>query len=298
MQTYFKYLILITLMWSCNNSTSSKKIIVSTTSIAGDIVEHILPPGYVLMGPGVDPHLYKSKSGDHTLLNKADVIVYSGLHLEGKMTDALNSLSQTKTVINLSNGIDPKNLITSVDFGGSFDPHFWFDIDLFMESVKHCSKLLMLKFPNDSVAIKTNTTKYLLELDSTQKYLAQKVSELPKEKRVLITAHDAFSYFGKKYNFTVKGIQGASTASEAGLKDITLLVDYIIEHKVRSIFVESSVSERNINAIIEGCKSKNYPIKLGGTLYSDALGDKKSGAGTYSGMTKHNINVICNALNQ
>ncbi len=280
---------------ACTNKTESKTI-VCTTTIVSDLVNNIKPPSISLMGPGVDPHLYKSKSGDHQSLNNAEVIVYSGLHLEGKMTSALQSLSKQKKVIALTDGIEPTKLIRSKDFGASFDPHFWFDIDLYKSSVEYCAKELQSHFTEDSILIAQNTTKYLIEIDKTTQLLLNEVSQLPVPNRVLITAHDAFSYFGKKYNFNVIGIQGASTASEAGLKDITMLVDYIIKEKVPSIFVEASVSERNVKAIIEGCKSKGHDLKLGGTLYSDALGGKDSGADTYLSMMQTNINTIISAL--
>jgi len=275
-----------------------KDTIVCTTTIVADIVNHLKPPSVGLMGPGVDPHLYKSKSNDHLLLNESKVIVYSGLHLEGKMTDALENLSTKKSVIKLSEGIDPTLLITSPDFAGSYDPHFWFDINLYQDAVKHCSSELQKQFPQFKDTIASNTKLYLLALDNLAKDIDSMFLELPKEKRILITAHDAFSYYGKAHEMKVKGIQGASTAAEAGLKDITDLVDYIIKNKVSAIFVESSVSKRNIEAIIEGCDRKGHELSLGGSLFSDALGDTTTGGETYIKMMIHNSRTIVNALNQ
>jgi manganese/zinc/iron transport system substrate-binding protein len=248
------------------------------------------------MGPGVDPHLYKSKSGDHALLNEAKVIVYSGLHLEGKMTDILENLSGKKPVINLTSGIAEQKLLRSQDFAGSYDPHFWFDIRLFQDAVRHCSVELQKHFPQYKNDIANNTIKYLNQLDSTSNEINILLHNLPAEKRILITAHDAFSYYGKAHNIKVKGIQGASTATEAGLKDITNLVDYIIENKVPAVFVESSVSKRNIEAIIEGCKRKDHHLILGGSLFSDALGSHETGGETYIKMMMHNTRTLVQAL--
>jgi len=285
------------ILHSCSTQKKSESI-VCTTTIVADVVDHLKPPSISLMGPGVDPHLYKSKSGDHLLLNDAKVIVYSGLHLEGKMTDALENLSTKKPVINLTDGIATQKLLRSDDFAGSYDPHFWFDIHLFQDAVKHCGLELQKHFPEDKATIALNTKKYVDELDSLAKEINILMHQLPIEKRILITAHDAFSYYGKAYNIKVKGIQGASTAAEAGLKDITNLVDFIITNKVSAIFVESSVSERNIEAIIEGCKKKGHKLLLGGSLYSDALGSPKTGGETYVKMMIHNTQTIVNALNQ
>lgn len=275
-----------------------KDTIVCTTTIVVDIVNHLKPPSVGLMGPGVDPHLYKSKSNDHLLLNESKVIVYSGLHLEGKMTDALENLSTKKPVIKLSDGIESTNLITSPDFAGSYDPHFWFDINLYQEAVKHCSIQLQKHFPESRDTIASNTKSYLLALENLAYEIDSLFVDLPQENRILITAHDAFSYYGKAHNMNVRGIQGASTAAEAGLKDITNLVDYIIKNKVSAIFVESSVSKRNIEAIIEGCDGKGHKLSLGGSLFSDALGDTTTGGETYIKMMIHNTRTIVNALKQ
>jgi manganese/zinc/iron transport system substrate-binding protein len=285
------------LLQSCN-TTDSHDTIVCTTTIVADVVNHLKPPSISLMGPGVDPHLYKSKSGDHKSLNNAKVIVYSGLHLEGKMTDALENLATKKPVIKLTDGISELKLLRSEDFSGSYDPHFWFDIRMFQDAVKHCSVELQKHFPEHKDSIILNTHNYLTELDSVANEINILMHQLPFEKRILITAHDAFSYYGKAYSIKVKGIQGASTAAEAGLKDITNLVDYIIQNNVSAIFVESSVSERNIAAIIEGCNNKGHQLKLGGSLYSDALGSMESGGETYSKMMIHNTQTIVNALNK
>lgn len=279
-----------------HDNTADSGYIVCTTNIVADLIDQIKPPSVAIMKPGTDPHLYKSKSGDHQLFNSAQVIVYSGLHLEGKITDALEHLAHSKKVINLSDGIPIKKLISNADFGGSFDPHFWFDIDLYQLTVEHASTALTEAFPDKKDSIRTRANAYLNAIKATEIELKDEINKLPVESRILVTAHDAFSYFGRKYNFIVKGVQGASTASEAGLKDITLLVDYIIKNKVPAIFVESSVSERNIKAIIEGCAGAGHPVKLGGTLYSDALGAKKGEAGTYLKMMKYNIRTITNAL--
>ena len=278
------------------NPKNTEGTIICTTTVVADLIENIAPPTLSIMGPGTDPHLYKSKSGDHQLMNEAEIIAHSGLHLEGKLSDALSHLSSKKNVICLSNGIPENKLISAADFGGIHDPHYWFDVDLVRSSVEFAVKKMISFRPQDSVIITANLTRYLTQLDSASEVWLQRIEALPKEKRILVTAHDAFSYFGKKYNFTVKGIQGASTAAEAGLKDITELVDYICEKEVKAIFVESSVSERNVKAIIEGCQKKGHALKIGGTLYSDALGSKEGPAGTYLSFMDYNIKTIVDAL--
>ena len=286
------------MLLACNSNTTkpSDHALICTTTIVADLMEQIAPPTYAIMGPGTDPHLYKSKSGDHQLMNDAITIVYSGLHLEGKLSDALSHLSKRKNVICLSDGIAKDQLIQSGDFASVYDPHFWFDVDLVRIAVINASKKLIQFQPSDSTLIANNLTQYLNQLDSASRSWEILIQGLPLDKRILVTAHDAFGYFGKKYNFTVKGIQGASTAAEAGLKDITELVDFICEKKIKAIFVESSVSERNVKAIVEGCQKKGHKLLIGGTLYSDALGSKEGPAGTYINFMHQNIKTIVNAL--
>jgi manganese/zinc/iron transport system substrate-binding protein len=287
---------------SCKEEGKSNEgiAVVVTTTIVSDIAHQVLPTSFKiknLMGVGVDPHLYKSKSSDHRDLENADLIIYSGLHLEGKMTSIFETLSQKKKVFALSDGISKESLIPLAENYSSYDPHFWTNPTLTKKGIQHLSEQLQKAFPShkDSINIKTNL--YLSELNSASQKIDSILSSIPKNKKVLITAHDAFSYFGHKYDFDIEPVQGVSTVTEAGLRDITNLIATIVEKQIPAIFIESSVSERNILAIQEGCKNKGFKVKIGGTLYSDALGEKKGEAGTYIDFLLHNARTIASGLN-
>jgi manganese/zinc/iron transport system substrate-binding protein len=290
------------LLFACQTKQkdNTKISVVATTTIVSDIVQNILPSDFeinTLMGVGVDPHLYKSKSSDHRKLQEADVIVYSGLHLEGKMTAVFDALSSAKNVFPLSDGIPKYELIPLAEDSKSFDPHFWTDPELTKMGIQNLSKKLQNAFPNfkDSIKIKTNS--YINELESMSDSLSTILNNIPAKKRILVTAHDAFSYFGKAYGFNIQPVQGVSTVTEAGLRDITNLINLIVEKQLPAIFIESSVSERNINAIVSGCKNKGFEVKIGGILYSDALGETSGEAGTYINYLLHNALTIQKGLN-
>jgi manganese/zinc/iron transport system substrate-binding protein len=297
-------LIIIGLLVSCNtkkdsNSETKKISIVTTTgmikdaavNIAGDKAEVI-----ALMGPGVDPHLYKATQGDLQKLTNADIVFYNGLHLEGKMGEVLERLSHMRPVIAVTSEI-PDSLLREVPgFGGTHDPHIWFNVKLWKEAAKTIGEF-MAEFDSDNqLYYEIRTQRYLSTLDSLHTAVQAKVLEIPESQRILITAHDAFGYFGDAYNIQVRGLQGISTVSEFGLKDVTELVNYIISKKIKAIFVESSVSPKSIEAIQEGCRSKGWKVAIGGSLYSDAMGAEGTPEGTYVGMVNANVNTIVNAL--
>ena len=248
------------------------------------------------MGPGVDPHLYKASQGDLKALSSADIIVYNGLHLEGKMIEILEKLHKSKIVIAASDGISSKELIQSSYFQDNYDPHIWFDVELWDKAIYYITKELIVSGLIDSSYLHNNYIKYKSQLDSLDSATLVQITSINEKQRVLITAHDAFSYFGRAYNIEVKGLQGISTLSEYGLKDISEMVNYINKNKIKAVFVESSVSDRSLNAVIEGCKSNGHQIKIGGTLYSDAMGAKNTAEGNYIGMVNHNVKTIVNAL--
>lgn len=292
----------IVLSIACKNDTTDngKLNIVTTTTMITDLVENIGGDAVNvqgLMGSGVDPHLYKASEGDVTKLANADIIFYNGLHLEGKLVEVFEKMeSQTKTPIALADELDKSNLIGSDYFASNFDPHVWFDIDYFKQFAEKVTEVLVEKDPENATHFQANKEAYLKELDALKTEVAAVIQTLPKDKRILVTAHDAFNYFGKAYGFEVVGLQGLSTATEAGVKDVQKLAAFIIEKDIKAIFVESSVPRRTIEALQAAVNSKDHSVEIGGTLYSDALGNKGTVEGTYIGMFKYNVNTIVNAL--
>ena len=286
---------------SCKNETkdTGKLKIVATTSMITDIVQNI-GGDFVelqgLMGAGVDPHLYKASEGDVAKLYNADIIFYNGLHLEGKLVEVFEKMEQTKTTIALGESLPKDQLIGSEYFASNYDPHVWFNIQFFKQFAMTVTEQLSKKDPENSVNYIANEKIYLAKLDALEAEVTATIATLPEEKRILVTAHDAFNYFGKSYGFNVVGLQGLSTATEAGVQDVQRLSDFIIENKVKAIFVESSVPRRTIEALQAAVLSKKHEVIIGGSLYSDALGSTGTEEGTYVGMFKSNVNTIVNAL--
>lgn len=279
------------------NEQRERLMIVTTTGMIADAVKNVTGDGadvISLMGAGVDPHLYKATQGDLQKLTDADVIFYNGLHLEGKMAEVLEKLGRTKTVIPVTQSIqeDELRLITE----GIHDPHIWFDVKLWKNAVVQVKKTLSEIDSAKQQIYQANAARYLMQLDSLDKAVSEQIQTIPATQRVLITAHDAFGYFGDAYAMEVRGLQGISTVSEFGLKDVTELVDFIISRKIKAIFVETSVSEKSINAVIEGCKNRGWQVSIGGSLYSDAMGEANTPEGTYIGMVSKNVSTIVSAL--
>jgi len=304
MKTKLLYLLVSLVLFSCKleeKKTSQEiKTIVCTTGMLGDAVKNIVSPNIeviTLMGPGVDPHLYKATQGDLKSLTNADVIVYNGLHLEGKMGEVFEKLEKQKHIIVATAGLTKTEYINNTEFQGAQDPHIWFDVALWSKAVQFIGKELALLSP-DSVKkqIETNTEKYTNQLFQLNMDLVAQVTALDSTKRILITAHDAFGYFGRAYKFEVRGLQGISTTSEYGLKDVSDLVNYIVENEIKAVFVESSVSEKSLQAVVEGCLQKNHQVRIGGQLFSDAMGEAGTPEGTYVGMVKHNVKTIVEGL--
>ncbi len=289
----------------CGGTTEEKgdkKLnIITTTGMIADAIENITGDKatvIALMGPGIDPHLYKASQGDLTKLREADIIFYNGLHLEGKMQEIFDQLSKERAVFAISASIDEKKLrnIAQVSGISSHDPHLWFDVMLWSECVEEIGKKLSETDKKNAALYQENTKIYLEKLKKLDEEVRNKISSIPPANRILITSHDAFGYFGRAYGIEVKGLQGISTAAEFGLKDITDMVNMVIELKVKAVFVESSVSEKSINAVREGCEQKGHNLKSGGTLFSDAMGAKNTPKGNYIGMVQHNTNIIYEAL--
>lgn len=274
--------------------------IVCTTGMIGDAVEILLQGSQAevvtLMKAGVDPHLYKATQGDVENLMQSDIIVYNGVHLEGKMGGIFKKLEGRKIIIVAADGIPKSRLINNTNFKGAHDPHVWFDVELWSMAVGHIAEELIATKKFDSSLIMQNWKTYKKQLVELDQWAAQMISSIPKSKRTLITSHDAFSYFGKAYDIPVKGLQGISTVSEYGLKDVTNLVNFIIKNDIQAVFIESSVSSRSMRAVVEGCHASGHAVKIGGTLYSDSMGDEGTVDGTYLGMVRHNVELICKEL--
>lgn len=297
------FVIIVTVsLLNCNSKTedNGKLNIVTTTTMITDLVNNIggdMVNVQGLMGSGVDPHLYKASEGDVTKLAGADIVFYGGLHLEGKLVEVFEKMgTQNITTIAVSDALDPKTLIGSEYFASNYDPHIWFDVHNWELITAFVVKILSEAAPEHKKAFEENGTVYLEKLKSLDLELRATIATLPQEKRILVTAHDAFNYFGKAYDFEVVGLQGLSTATEAGVQDVQNLATFIIEKKVKAIFVESSVPKRTIEALQAAVNSKGYAIVIGGTLYSDALGNAGTDEGTYIGMFKYNVNTIVKAL--
>ncbi len=296
-------LVICLLSFSCKKEVKNenqKLKVVTTTSMITDLVKNIggnLLEVNGLMGSGVDPHLYKASEGDVSKLVNADVIFYNGLHLEGKLVEVFEKMQhQNNKTIAIGESLDKNTLISSDYFASNYDPHIWFSVENWKTITTFVVKKLKEIDPKNAKAFETNGNAYLTELSALETRLKEKIATLSKEKRILVTAHDAFSYFGKTYDFNVVGLQGLSTATEAGVQDVQKLASFIIEKEVKAIFVETSVPKRTIEALEEAVKSKNHEVSIGGTLFSDALGNLETKEGTYIGMFEYNVNTIVNAL--
>lgn len=295
-------LLCLVFLVGCKNSMKDKdgKLnIVTTTTMITDLVKNIGKDSVSvqgLMGSGVDPHLYKASAGDVSKLTGADVVFYSGLHLEGKLVDVFEKMGNYSNTIALSEVLDKDGLIGSEYFASNYDPHIWFNIEYWKQITNYLTEELGKLDPDNATFYEANKKEYLKKLNVLEDEVRQTIATLPEEKRILVTAHDAFNYFGNAYGFEVVGLQGLSTATEAGVQDVQNLAQLIIDKQVKSIFVETSVPKRTIEALQQAVQSKGYDVQIGGTLYSDALGNADTDEGTYIGMFRYNINTIVEAL--
>ncbi len=249
-----------------------------------------------LMGPGVDPHAYRQTRSDIVATARADLVLWHGLYLEAQMEEFLLDLAETNSVIAVAEALPRDRLLGSADYQDQVDPHVWMDPDLWDDVVQEVSAALTEVMPERAEMIAANTGAYLEDIAALSAYSQEVLATVPEHARVLVTAHDAFSYFGAAYGFEVVGIQGISTESEAGLQRIGELVDLLVERDIGAVFVESSVSDRNIRALIEGAASRGHEVVIGGELYSDAMGEAGTYEGTWLGMIDHNVTLITRAL--
>jgi manganese/zinc/iron transport system substrate-binding protein len=249
-----------------------------------------------IMGAGVDPHLYKPTRDDVSSMMRADVIFYSGLMLEGKMVDTLIKLARTKPVHAVTELIEEKYLLEPEEMQGHYDPHVWMDPSAWAKAVESVGRALAEYDPDNAGHYRERAAETLRRCEELAAYGRRVLSTVPESSRVLISSHDAFNYFGRAFGLKVMGVQGLSTESEAGLQRINELVDYIVNQGVRAVFVESSVSPRNIQALVQGVQSRGKALRIGGELYSDAMGTEGTYEGTYLGMLDHNITTVARAL--
>lgn len=273
--------------------------VVATTGQVGDLVAQV-GAGRVqvtsLMGPGVDPHLYKASAGDVDRLGSAKAIFYNGLHLEAKMAEVLERLGQRQPVFAVADGIPAKKLVTAEGFSDVHDPHIWFDVSLWQHALTRVRDALIEIDSEHADLYRRNAAAYSKELGGLERWVKNAVATIPPQQRVLVTAHDAFEYFGRAYGFEVRGLQGISTATEAGTADVQDLAAFITERRIPALFVESSVSPRAIAAVQAAVRSRGHEVVIGGELFSDAMGDAGTPAGTYLGMFRHNVNTLVKSL--
>lgn len=300
MKRWFIYMILCASFLGCNTyqKPKDKKLIVCTTGYVADIVKNIVGPEaeiLTLMGPGVDPHLYKASLKDVDYLSQADLIVYSGLHLEGKMSELLAKVGKTHPTICIADGLAKNDPIT-LDDKGTHDPHVWFDPILWSKGAIHfANEYAKLKWTYE-IGPHYDGIQYARELERLDSNAKAEIAKIPENQRYLVTPHDAFGYFCRRYGLKVKSLQGISTLSEYGIRDVTNLISFLVEKKIPTVFVESSISPKAIEAIISGCKSKGHKVTIGGQLYSDALGAEGTPEADYKGVFLYNLRTISHGL--
>ncbi len=273
--------------------------VVATTGMIADAARQVggdLVEVRALMGPGVDPHSYRQTRSDIVAMTRADLVLWHGLYLEAQMEDFFGDLARKRNVVAVADGLPPEMLRGHDDYENRFDPHVWMSPDLWKLVVQQVQIALTATRPDAADLFAANAAAHLAELDAVSAYAAKSMAAVPQGNRVLLTAHDAFGYFGDRYDVEVLGIQGISTESEAGLNRISALVDLLVQREITAVFVESSVSDRNMRALIEGAASRGHEVLIGGELYSDAMGPDGTYEGTYIGMIDHNVTVIAAAL--
>jgi manganese/zinc/iron transport system substrate-binding protein len=274
--------------------------VVATTNIVADLVRTIGGPELeveALMGPGIDPHLYKASAGDVRRMSSAQAIFYSGLHLEGKMSEVLEKVGEQGVLtLAVAECVPEAELIESVDYSGLNDPHVWFDVTLWSHAAGCVSETLATLDPDRAGGYRKRAAAYAETLRELDAWVSEQANVLAPEQRVLITAHDAFGYFGRAYGFEVRGLLGVSTASEAGTSDVQELAEFIVERQIPAIFVETSVPPRYVEALQEAVGARGFAVEIGGSLYSDSLGDAGTAAGTYEGTVRANVKAIVTAL--
>lgn len=297
--TCFVWIGLLAVVSACqvtgHRAATGKPYILTTTGMIADMVRHIAGDSATveaLMNPGVDPHLYKASQGDLRKILDADYIVYNGLHLEGKLGNILDKQQRIKPVFAVGDGLER---LIRVD-ANTYDPHIWFDVLLWKSATAHTARQLAALDTANAAYYQANATAYLAQLDTLDQWVRGQLERIPPPRRILITAHDAFSYFGRAYGIEVRGLQGISTLSEFGLRDVSELVSYIVQHRIPAVFVESSVSDRSLKAVLAGVQQRGHKLEIGGHLFSDAMGAADTPEGSYTGMIEYNVRTLVKAL--
>lgn len=260
-------------------------------SVGGDEVEVT-----ALMGPGVDPHLYEASQGDISALRDADVVFYHGMFLEGRLAEILERVEQQNPAVQVTEGLPEARLLASEDYEGQADPHVWFDPELWEMTVDPVVEQLSELKPESAEVFERNGEAYREEIRASDAYVRERIEEIPEENRVLVTAHDAFGYFGETYGVEVRALQGISTESEAGAGDVRALAEELARDRVPALFTESSIPQRNIEAVQAAAQDRGWDLRIGGELYADAMGDPETEAGTYPGMMRANADTMAEAL--
>ncbi|BAD40491.1 metal ABC transporter solute-binding protein, Zn/Mn family [Symbiobacterium thermophilum] len=271
--------------------------VVATTGMVADLVRNIGGERVAvtaLMGPGVDPHLFKPTEGDVARLQQARIIFYNGLHLEGRMGDILVKMAREKPTVAVAERIPEERLLITED--GVEDPHIWFDVSLWMAAAEVVRDALAELDPDGQSTYEQNARAYLDELAELDEWVRAELATVPAARRVLVTAHDAFGYFGRAYDVEVAGLQGISTAAEYGLADLERTIDLLVGRQIKAVFIESSVPRSAIEALVAGAAARGHAVTIGGELFSDAMGAEGTPEGTYVGMIRHNVRTIADAL--
>ncbi len=294
-------LILLTFSACANDDgdRDDRPFVVTTTNLIRDAVENVGGEDIrtvSMMGPGVDPHVYRATPRDFQNMERADLVLYNGHFLEGRLSEILNRQGEHTRAVTTS--IPEDKLIEASDYGGTYDPHVWFDAELWIYVIDDVTEALSRLLPGHSGTFRERAESYKQELRELHLYALQRIQSIPEERRILITAHDAFQYFGRAYGIEVRGLQGLSTATEFGVQDVSRMVHLITEREIPAIFVETSVSTRSIESVIAGVRERGYEVRNGGSLYSDSMGARGTPEGTYTGMFRYNVETIVQALTE
>lgn len=280
--------------------TDGPYTVVATTAMVADIVKHVAGDRAqvkTLMHAGVDPHLYRATRSDMASMLAADLVFYNGLNLEGRMTDAFVKVATAgKPVYAITELLDETYLLEPEGFEGHYDPHVWMDPNGWTKATDVVIDKLATFDPSHAEEYRSNGARYKDQLKALDEYARRALATIPQERRVLVTAHDAFNYFARAYNIQVEGIQGISTDSQAGMRQIEALIELIVSRKIAAVFTESSVPHKNVEALVEGARARGHEVRIGGELFSDAMGAEGTYEGTYIGMLDHNITTIVRAL--
>lgn len=308
--TWFAALVAVLVLTACGSAPDSSEennaaagperlSILCTTGMVADLVSGVVGEAAdvsFIIPAGIDPHTYKATQGDVSKISNSDVVVYSGLHLEAKMESILDNFGKRadKTVISLGEGLDASRLIHITD--DEVDPHFWFDVPLWASAAPPVAEKLGAVDAANAAYYADNALAMGTQLDALDMWVKQELATIPESQRVMVTIHDAFNYLGRTYGIEVRGLMGVSPSGEAGIQDVSALVDYLSTHNIPSVFVEESLASRSMEAVMAGCQAQGHDLKLGGSLFADSVGPEGTPEATYEGMVRLNVNTLVAAL--